>query len=302
MVGLRALIAVGDHGSVIGAARALGFTPSAISQQIKRLERETRVGLVERVGRGVALTEAARVLVEDGRQLFGQVEVITSRLEVASGTPHTALRMASFATAMRGLVVPVLADLAREVPDLEVTVLERDPAESVSLVADGQADLGVIHDFVGVPLHRPAHVQGRQIGVDRVDVLLPADHRLAAARSVRAAELVGESWASTPVGSICHEWFVQMFASHTHLPRVRFWSGEYATHIALVRAGLAVSLLPRLGRPDLPEGVVTVPVLDPAPTRQVTVVWRDTMAESPSIREVASRLEALASGTERGGD
>ena len=190
LVALRSLIAVGRSGSVAAAASALGYTPSAISQQIKRLERETGVAMVERLGRGVALTEAARQLVEDGHRLFGQLEVIESRLAQASGDPAGAVRLVSFATALRGLVAPMVGDLARDLPGLGVTVIERDPADAVQMVAGGQADMAVVHDYVGVPVHRPAHVQGVAIGEDRVDVLLPADHPLAGRDEVRAGDLL----------------------------------------------------------------------------------------------------------------
>lgn len=295
LVSLQALVALGRHGSVAGAAAVLGYTPSAISQQIKRLERDTGVTLLERVGRGVVLTEPARLLVDDARRLFGQLESISARLELAGSTPSGALRLACFATSLRGLVAPLAAELARDLPALTLTVIEKDPADAVEMVAGGQADLAVVHDWTGVPVHRPAHVQGRQIGTDRVDVLLPAHHRLAGADQVVPQQLTADLWASTPVGSICHEWFTLMFAGQDQLPRIRFWAWEYASQIELVRQGVAVAMLPRLGRPPLPDGVVAVPVVDPSPTRHLHVLWRDTMAHSPSVQDITARLARLAS-------
>lgn len=294
LVSLQALVSLGRSGSVAGAAAVLGYTPSAISQQIKRLERDTGVTMVERVGRGVVLTEPARLLVEDARRLFGQLESITARLELAGSTPAGGLRLACFATSLRGLVAPLAAELARDVPALTLTVIEKDPADAVEMVANGQADLAVVHDWTGVPVHRPAHVQGRQIGADQVDVLLPATHPLAAADRVTPDQLTDDVWASTPVGSICHEWFTLMFAGQDQLPRIRFWAWEYASQIELVRQGVAIAMLPRLGRPTLPAGVVTVPVVDPSPTRHLHVLWRDTMAHSPSVQDITARLARLA--------
>src|SRR6188472_4676673 len=77
---LTALRAVDTHGSVVAAADALGFTPSAISQQVKRLERQTNVPLLERVGRGVMLTREGRHLVDAGSRLLADLETIESGL------------------------------------------------------------------------------------------------------------------------------------------------------------------------------------------------------------------------------
>src|SRR5215471_18496312 len=106
LVALDALRAVDSHGSVVAAADVLGFTPSAVSQQIKRLERQTGVALLERVGRGVMLTGHGR--------------------------------LAAFATALRGLVAPALPPLLAACPDLRVTLAEREPWDAINLVAPGQ--------------------------------------------------------------------------------------------------------------------------------------------------------------------
>lgn len=84
---LRALHAVAVHGSVGAAAAALGYTPSAVSQQIAKLERETRTTLLERSGRGVRLTDDARQLADTAQQLMSLVEEAEVRLEERRGCP-----------------------------------------------------------------------------------------------------------------------------------------------------------------------------------------------------------------------
>ncbi len=80
------------------------------------------------------------------------------------------------------------------------------------------------------------------------------------------------------------------------LPRVRFWSWEFASQVRLVEVGVAVALVPRLGRGPLPPGVVAVPVTDPVPTRMIEVLWRESASASPSVRHVRERLHALFPG------
>ena len=112
MIDLDALVslrAVDRHGSVIAASEMLGYTPSAVSQQVKRLERQVGVPLLERVGRGVMLTGPGRQLVDDGSRLLGDLERIEAGLHRTAGTVAGHLRLAAFSTAVRGLVAPAAA-------------------------------------------------------------------------------------------------------------------------------------------------------------------------------------------------
>src|ERR1700754_2201885 len=100
---LTSLRAVATHGSVVSAADSLGFTPSAVSQQVKRLERQTGVPLLERVGRGVMLTGHGRHLVEEGTRLLTDLEAVEAGLHRRASTVAGRLRVTAFSTAMRGL-------------------------------------------------------------------------------------------------------------------------------------------------------------------------------------------------------
>lgn len=271
---LRSLIAVRDHGSVVGAAAALGYTPSAVSQQIKRLEQQSRAPMLERVGRGVILTDKGRLLAERGTRLLADLEEVQNLALSGADALAGQIRLASFSTAARGLVAPLLARLARSAPRLEVTFTEHDPRDVVTLVERGGAEMGIVHDWNLVPLDVPPSLERHHLLHDPADVLLPRDHPLAGALSVQAQELADERWVSTPVGSICHEWLHLMFSQHGARPDIRYFDGSFATHIALVAEGVAVALLPRLGREQLPEQVRAVPVTDPAPRRDVASIWR----------------------------
>jgi DNA-binding transcriptional LysR family regulator len=110
---------------------------------------------------------------------------------------------------------------------------------------------------------------------------------------VTPADLLDESWASTPVGSICHGWFSYMFAGFAVPPPVRYWSWEFASQQRLVAERVAVALVPRLGRGPLPDEVVAVPVTDPVPTRVIELLWRDSLSVSHTLRHVRARLHAL---------
>src|SRR5689334_14124994 len=139
LIALRSLIAVDAHGTVAAAAQAAGYTPSAVSQQIKRLEKDLGVVLLEKAGRGVVLTGEGRTLVQHGHVILRQVEAATAGIGGEQGEPAGPFRIVAFSTAVRGLVAPLLADLARTSPALVPELHERDPAEAVDMVGAGQA-------------------------------------------------------------------------------------------------------------------------------------------------------------------
>lgn len=291
---LQALAAVHQSGSVVGAAAALGFSPSAISQQIKKLERQTGVPLLERHGRGVLITERGLVLADYGRRMLADLEALQSTLLSEPGEPHGRLQLVAFSTACRGLVGPVLGRIADEGTDLDLRVTSDDPREAVAMVAEGKADLGIVHNWNSVPLAVPESLVLEWLCEDVADLLVRDDHPLAGRTEVEPADFVDETWVSTPHRAICNEALLKLHADLGRLPDIRLYDDDFATHIAFVEQGVAVALVPRLGRPVLTPRVVVVPVVRPTPARQVGVVHRRTMAESPGIRHVIGLLRDAA--------
>lgn len=292
LAALASLQAVQTHGSVVAAADALGFTPSAVSQQVKRLEKQAGLPLLERVGRGVLLTGAGRQLVEAGARLREDLERIEAELHHSAEAVAGHVRLTAFSTAMRGLVSPAVPGLLAAHPDLSLGLAEREPWDTVDLVAAGLTDLGVVHSWGDVPLAIPEHVVATDVATDVADVLVPAGHRLASRRRVSPRDLVDEDWIATPEGTICRQWLLRMYDGTGRLPRIAHQSMEFASHIALVEAGLGIALVPRLGRQALPEGVHALAAYDPVPTRTITVLHRTSMASSPAIRAVVTALHA----------
>lgn len=300
LASLISLRAVDTHGSVVRAADALGFTPSAVSQQVKRLERQAGVPLLERVGRGVMLTEQGRRLVDSGAQLLTDIERIEALLHRDAGRVTGHLRMAAFSTAMRGLVAPAVRCVLDAHPDLALSLSEREPWDTIDLVASGQVDLGIVHSWGDVALSIPEHLASAVIARDVADVIVPAGHRLADRKRVTPKDLVDEGWIATPEGTICRQWLSRMYDGTGRLPLIAHQSMEFDSHLALVRAGLGIALIPRLGRTALPDGsnglagVVALAAYDPVPTREITVLHRRSMADSPAVRAVVDALSTTA--------
>ncbi|QNP63387.1 LysR family transcriptional regulator [Streptomyces genisteinicus] len=286
---LRALHAVSVHGTIGAAATALGYTPSAVSQQIAKLERETRTTLLERQGRGIRLTDEAQQLALTAQELMSIVEEAEVRLEERRGEPAGRLAVACFASAARGLMPRVLADLAEQHPALDVRMQEIDPHLSIDLVARGAVDLAVAHDWDIAPLPTPPGLEQAVIGTDLCDLLVPAGHRLSDADAVRREELGGERWISQPPGTVCHDWLMRTLRAAGHEPLIAHQAEEHQTQVALVAAGLGIALVPRLGRGALPPEVSAVR-LDPVPSRRLRALWRAGAARRPAITETVRTL------------
>jgi DNA-binding transcriptional LysR family regulator len=289
---LAALRAVANHGSVVAAAAATGFTPSAVSQQVKRLEKQTGVPLLERVGRGVMLTSHGQHLVDAGKQVLADLEELEAGLQARAGVVAGRLRLAVFSTAMRGLVAPVARALRDAHPDLTLTLQEREPWDVVDLVASGQVELGIVHRWGGVSFAVPDHVVTTPLRGDMADLIVHRDDPLAHRKHVTPRDLVDVDWIATPEGTICRQWLHRMYDGTGRPPRIAHVSAEFDSHLALVTAGLGVALIPRMGRAPLGDQLVAVPVKDPEPIRLVDALHRRTMGESPAVRAV---LDALAS-------
>jgi len=290
---VRALRSVAALGSLARAAEELGFTASAVSQQIKRLERQVGVPVLAPSGRGVVLTPAGRALVEAAPAVFAALERCTEAARsVAQGAPSGVLRLVAFSTALRGLVAPVLPRLAGSCPRLRVHLTELDPGPALHAVEAGTADLAVVHDADGLPAPLPPSLTRRHLCMDVGDLVVRRAHPLARLdRPVSDADLAGHAWVTSPPGTVCHQWFRRLVAGVPGEPEVRHLVDDFATQLVLVAADDVVALVPRLARPPLGKGLVALGLHRP-PRREVDAAWRRSAAASPAIRAAVAQLGA----------
>ncbi|WP_258344703.1 LysR family transcriptional regulator [Saccharopolyspora gregorii] len=292
---LRLLHAVATEGSVAKAAATLVVTPSAASQQLAKLEKETGQRLLARDGRGVRLTDAGHRLVDHAKRILALVEEARADLEEHRGRVYGTLAVASFATAARGLLPEVMARMAARHPELCVELREQDPGESIPAVARGAVDVALVQDWATEPLVVPNGLATTALFDDQVDVALPAEHPSAGREQIDLDEVAGQRWISWPSGSICHAWLLHTLRSRGVEPLIAHTVAEHSTQLALVAAGQGIGIIPRLGRGRLPGGVRVVPVR-PALSRRVHVVWRTGAGRRPAIRAVLDVLTTTPPG------
>jgi DNA-binding transcriptional LysR family regulator len=287
---LRALRSVAALGTLARAADELGFTASAVSQQIKRLERQVGVPVLAPAGRGVVLTPAGQAIVDSAPEVFQALErCADAARSVAEGAPRGLLRVVAFSTAVRGLLTPTLPRLSARCPDLRVHITEQDPDRAVHSVDAGTADLAIVHDADGLPAPLPPALTQHHVHTDVGDVVMTPEHPLARLdRPLTSADLAGHAWVTSPPGTACHQWFRRLFAETPEDPDVRHLIDDFATQLALVAAGGVIALIPRLARPPL-DGLVARP-LRRQPRREVYAAWRRSADTSPAIRAVLAEL------------
>ena len=138
---LRLLRELHLRGTIAAVAEALRFTPSAVSQQLAVLERETGVTLLERAGRGVRLTDAALVLVEHASELLERAARAEADLAAAAGTVAGRARIAAFQSAALRIALPAMKELAHDAPRLRCELIEAEPEQALPALALGDLDL-----------------------------------------------------------------------------------------------------------------------------------------------------------------
>lgn len=293
---LKALHAVATYGTVLAASEALHCTPSAVSQQLAKLDRETGTRLLERSGRGLRLTDAGRLLADHAARVLDAVDEARSALAAYHEEVMGEIGVAAFATACRGLLPGALAALTREHPGLTARVVEMNPYEAIDALGRGRVEVAVLDDWPEVGLDLPAGLAHTVLGDDRADLIVPSGHRLAGIGPIPLAQAAGERWIGSTPGTICHEWLLRV------LPGVRpqLLVGEFETQQTFVAAGLGVALVPRLARLRTLPGTVVVPVIPP-PTRRVMVAWRKSTEVRPALgATVAALREAWTRRTTAG--
>jgi DNA-binding transcriptional LysR family regulator len=265
---LRILKEVAYRGSFSGAAQALSYSQSAVSQQIAALEAETGLALLERHPRGVSLTAAGQALVGHAEGILAGLEAAEAALSAISGLRGGRLRMASFPTAGATLMPLAIATFRASHPDVELTLAEGEPQDIVTRLRAGELDLALLFEFDGESL-LPEGMMRVDLLADPMHVALPRDHPLAQKERLRLDDLAQEPWVQTSLSSPCALHVVRSCHAAGFEPNVSFESDDYQTVQGLVAAGVGVALIPELALSVVREDIVIRALSPSPPMRQV---------------------------------
>jgi DNA-binding transcriptional LysR family regulator len=290
---LHVFAAVVRHGSVHAAAEALHVTGPAVSQQLRRLEREAGCPLVTRDGRGIRLTHAGMVLAGSVQKMADAATEGAADLAAISGLVAGPLRVGAVASVLRSLVPQALLDLTSRYPRLEPHVRDGESTDMLPELIAGRLDVVVMESWTHAPARIPPGVRTRTLARESARLAVHRDHPLAKEAEVPLGSLRDLVWASCPAGSEAHEALVQLLR-HQGITDilVNYRVADYRTQLRLVAAGLATALVPQMAAPASYPDVRLIPCT-PAVTRTVSAATAPD-SETPAVHAFADALAHAA--------
>ncbi|GAA1264121.1 LysR family transcriptional regulator [Planotetraspora silvatica] len=273
---LRYFVTVAEERHFGRAAQRLHIAQPPLSQQIRKLERQLQVQLIDRSRRPIELTDAGQALFEEGRLAITHSERAFAAARRAASGHLGHLRIGALQAAVDGVVPYVMREHRREFPDVKLDIVEQGTAQQVAQLLEHRLDIG----FLRGPIDEPGLAVETLIE-DPLAVVVPDEHPLANKAQIAAADLAQEPlilWTRAAAPTTYAD-IVELFRIHDIQPPVADESPRIQTILALVAAEIGIALLPtsfmNLGR----HGVRFVPVRPPLPHRPLALAWR---TENPS--------------------
>lgn len=294
---LRYFLAIVDAGGFTAAARQLHLAQPALSQQIRALEDELGVRLIERGARTRGLTEAGAQLAVHARRILLDAEAAVEEMAAHAGARRGTVRFGSALQSLtEGRLPRLLAEFHRRHPDVRVAFREAHTAPLLDDLAAGQLDLALIHlGRSDEPAAPPVGGGGAPLAIESLYreplvVVVGPRHRLARRAAVRLAELADEEFVSFGPGSTVRELVARAALRAGFEPRASVSATNLGTVRALVSAGLGVSVLPRtalsLPGPPLRGLRLTAPAL----SRVMALAHNSIRYRSPSTQRFGELL------------
>ncbi|PRX45127.1 LysR family transcriptional regulator [Prauserella shujinwangii] len=288
---LRMLRELHRRGTVTAAAASLHYTASAVSQQLALLERDVGAKLFERLGRRVQLTELGMLLTEHAEEILAAVERATLALEEAQEAVSARLTAGVWASVASGLLPSALASLAAEHPGIEVRTRELAPEETADAVRDGSLDFSFVIDYTDAPTPWDPNLERAVIAVERLHAAVPAG--AVPASSVPLLDLAEHPWILASPRSHFGRAVRVACQRAGFEPRIEHEVEEQATAMAMVAAGLGITLVSDLGLTLKPQGVDIVALTTPV-MRTVSIAYRRAAARRPSLQLVIQAVRMAA--------
>jgi DNA-binding transcriptional LysR family regulator len=295
---LRLLAEFAERGTIAATAAALGYTPSAVSQQLAALEREAGAALLDRSARSAELTDAGRRLVGRATEILALIEA--AEADLSADEPVGRVAISAFPTAAVAFA-PALIRTVRAHQGLNLLLRQTTGHEGMRQVRAGQVDVAIVDDWTVVP---PADEAGGlrfyPLIRDSLVLVVPRRHWAAdAAQPVALDRLRGEAWLAPPAGEPSRRAVDRVLAGVGATPAAPWEFEGLATILSLVARGIGVAILPRLTL-AAGEGRVAVRELPGrSPARQVYAVARESGVRRPSVAVILTALTAAASSLSR---
>jgi DNA-binding transcriptional LysR family regulator len=290
---LAVLGAVAQAGGVLAAATVLRLTPSAVSQQIARLEADTGVVLLDRsrLGgrRAAGLTPAGRLLAAYARRLAETLAAAEHDLAALTGQVTGPVSVGAFPTAIRHLVTPAATALAATNPNIEVHIRQLESEPGLAALQAGSLDILIVEaDPAGPPTNLPG-LRATRLLDDPYQIAFPRQWTPVA--GIEA--LLARPWIDGPPGSAAHRALDRIAVHHDTVLNRAHECLEFPAALAIVAAGLAVAVIPALALPTHEQAAVDVLNEPNVGARRIDMLHRRGRHEpSPAAELVAQAISA----------
>ncbi|MET8310671.1 LysR family transcriptional regulator [Micromonospora sp. NPDC005173] len=274
---LRFLREFEERGTLAAVAAALGYSPSTVSQQLAILEKEVGARLFDKAGRGVRLTDAGHLLAQHARVLLSAAEAAEADLAALSGEIRGTVRAGGLQSVTRRLLVPALARMTVDHPQVRVEIFELELEQSLPGLRLGAVDLVIGDEYDGHPRPRPAGLRFTLLLEEPLKIVLPAAHPLARPGGpVAVAKLRSDIWTASAEGTGHHTMVVGTCRSvGGYEPDLRHRCSDADVQLELVRAAAAVALMPALTLPTDDPALAIRDIAEATLQRRLVAVTRD---------------------------
>lgn len=291
---MRLLLELKRRGTIAAVAEALHFSPSGVSQQLILLENEVGVPLLERIGRGVRLTEAAHVLADYAERIMTDLEQAETQVRAVQGQVRGTVRIASFQTAGLALITQMLDHLADE-SLLRIELTQAEPEQALPALLAREFDLMVGEEYPGVPQSVSSDVHRVDLCDDELELALPyavaESDKGEGSEPVTVQHAAEVPWVMEAPGSLSRSWATALCRTAGFEPNVQFETEDMLLHRELAQRGHAAAFVPLMLNRTVAGGPQTYPT---GQSRTIFTAVREGSQHHPALMAVRAALADVA--------
>ena len=287
-----------DTGSMTAAAEVLNYTPSAVSQQLRRLESEVGQPLLQRHARGITPTEAGAVLAGHTRRVAHQLAAAEADLAEIAGLRRGQLALGTFPTIGSSLLPLAVSRYRTLYPGIRLSVYSARLEELVEMLDSGDIGLSLLWDYAWNRIN-PGDFAVTHLLDDPTVLIVAADHRVARRRHVKMGELADEDWIVRAHDHPVAEVLDRACRAAGYQPHIAFHANDYQEAQAMVSVGLGIALAPRTAVANKRPDVRIISLGSTAPARRILLAYRDDRVRAAAAEAMGEVLQEVARDYER---
>ena len=287
-----------DTGSMTAAAEALNYTPSAVSQQLRRLETEVGQPLLQRQARGITATEAGAVLAGHTRRVARQLAAAEADLAEIAGLRRGQLALGTFPTIGSSLLPLAVSRYRTLYPGIRLSVYSTRLEELVEMLDSGDIGLSLLWDYAWNRTD-PRDFAVTHLLDDPTVLIVAANHRVARRRHVKMSELADEDWIVRAHDHPVAEVLDRACRAAGYQPHIAFHANDYQEAQAMVSVGLGIALAPRTAVVNKRADVRIISLGSTAPARRILLAYRHDRVRAAAADAMGEVLQDVARDYQR---